>query len=50
MLTLKVKYSKKLKNFYVKLPSKLLKELSWNTGDNIEWIDNKDGSFTLKKV
>lgn len=25
-------------------------ELGWKEGDEIEWIDNRDGSWTLKRV
>lgn len=24
-------------------------ELGWTEGDNLEWIDNEDGTWTLKK-
>ena len=34
---------------YLQLPSKLLKQLKWKLGEQLEWIDNKDGSYTLKK-
>ena len=34
---------------YIRLPSKLLKELKWKVGQQLEWLENKDGSFTLKK-
>ena len=27
----------------------ILSEVGWKTGDTIEWIDNKDGSWTLRK-
>jgi hypothetical protein len=27
----------------------ILSEVGWQTGDTIEWIDNKDGSWTLRK-
>ncbi len=27
----------------------MLKEVGWKEGDVLEWIDNKDGSWTLKK-
>jgi bifunctional DNA-binding transcriptional regulator/antitoxin component of YhaV-PrlF toxin-antitoxin module len=36
--------------YFVQLPKKLLKDMGWNVGDNIRWVDNKDGSFTLEKV
>jgi hypothetical protein len=31
------------------LGNELCDELGWKSGDVIEWIDNKDGSWTLKK-
>lgn len=36
-------------NLFVPLSDELLKEVGWKIGDTIEWIDNKDGSFSLKK-
>ena len=24
--------------------------LGWQVGDHLEWLDNKDGSWTLKKI
>ena len=30
-------------------PDKFLEELGWKEGDVLEWIDNKDGSFSLVK-
>ena len=26
-----------------------LKQIGWQLGDVLEWLDNKDGSWTLKK-
>jgi bifunctional DNA-binding transcriptional regulator/antitoxin component of YhaV-PrlF toxin-antitoxin module len=31
------------------LPEDLLKEAGWKEGDNLLWIDNKDGSWSLVK-
>ena len=31
------------------LPDDLLEITGWVEGDVLEWIDNKDGSFTLTK-
>ena len=31
------------------LPDDLVEELKWVDGDKILWIDNNDGSFTLRK-
>ena len=35
---------------FFNIPEILQKELQWNEGDQIEWMDNKDGSWTLRKV
>ena len=32
------------------LPDEVIKELGWETGDTLQWIDNEDGSWTLKNV
>ena len=32
------------------LPDDLLAEVGWNTGDTINFADNKDGSWTMSKV
>jgi bifunctional DNA-binding transcriptional regulator/antitoxin component of YhaV-PrlF toxin-antitoxin module len=31
------------------LPNDLLKEAGWKEGDNLIWIDNKDGTWSLIK-
>ena len=30
-------------------PPEFLEVLGWKEGDMLEWVDNKDGSFLLKK-
>ncbi|HBC3976575.1 MULTISPECIES: MbcA/ParS/Xre antitoxin family protein [Vibrio] len=35
---------------FFNIPETLQKELQWEDGDQIEWLDNKDGSWTLRKV
>ena len=30
-------------------PPEMLEELGWKEGDVLQWIDNNDGSFQLKK-
>jgi len=32
------------------LPDRLLELQGWEEGDILEWTDNNDGTFTLKKV
>lgn len=33
----------------IEFPDDFLAETGWKTGDVIEWIDNKDGTWTIKK-
>lgn len=28
----------------------IAEELGWQVGDTLQWIDNQDGTYTLKKV
>ena len=37
-------------NLILPLPEELLEKMSWEIGDNLEWINNNNGTFTLKKV
>ena len=32
------------------LNDEILEGTGWKTGDSIDWIDNKDGSWTMKKI
>ncbi|EHK8998483.1 MbcA/ParS/Xre antitoxin family protein [Vibrio vulnificus] len=34
--------------FFFNIPEVLQKELQWEENDQIEWLDNKDGSWTLR--
>ena len=34
---------------YIEFPKDVREEVGWEDGDIIEWIDNKDGSWTLRK-
>lgn len=34
---------------FIEFPDEVLKETGWKEGDCIEWVDNHDGSFTLRK-
>lgn len=36
-------------DYYIELNDDILDGTGWKTGDTLEWVDNKDGSFTLKK-
>ncbi|MGI2175480.1 hypothetical protein [Shewanella ulleungensis] len=35
---------------FFRIPTIYEQELQWEEGDIIEWIDNKNGSWTLQKV
>lgn len=37
-------------SYYVNFPDDLLAAANLKEGDSIEWIDNKDGSYILKKI
>lgn len=47
---LDVQHNDETDETFIQLPDELMKEAGWNLGDDIEWIDNKDGSWTMKKV
>lgn len=36
--------------YFIDIPDELLKELGWKSGDKVEWIDNGDGSYSVRKV
>ncbi len=38
------------KELFFELPADLLGALDWKEGDHLKFIDNKNGSFHLKKV
>lgn len=31
------------------VPDEILQEMGWGLDDKLEWIDNNDGTFTLRK-
>ena len=33
----------------IPFPEEFVKELGWKEGDILTWIDNEDGTFTLRK-
>jgi len=35
---------------FVELPDRLLKELGWEEGDDLEWVEQPNGNWTIKKV
>lgn len=49
LTTATVQYDKETDEYFVVFDEELLRGLGWREGDNIMWIDNKDGTYTLKK-
>jgi hypothetical protein len=45
--TLTVKYDEETGDHYLQFTKEMLDELGWQIGDELQWIDNKDGSWTL---
>jgi hypothetical protein len=39
----------KTKELYIQFPPDAISQMGWNENDVIEWLDNGDGSWTLKK-
>jgi len=35
---------------FITLPDEVIEETGWKSGDRIQWIDRKDGSFEMKKI
>lgn len=35
---------------FIELPYRLLQQLGWKEGDDLEWIETKDGGWTVRKV
>jgi uncharacterized membrane protein (UPF0127 family) len=33
----------------LEFPDDLMESAGWKVGDTVEWIDNKDGTWTLRK-
>jgi len=34
---------------FIVLPEEELEALDWHSGDVLEWLDNSDGSWTIRK-
>ena len=47
--TLEVKEDPENGDAILEFPDDLMQEAGWKEGDTLEWIDNKDGSWTMKK-
>ena len=47
--TLEVKEDPKSGDAILEFPEDFLEAAGWKEGDELDWIDNKDGSWTMKK-
>ena len=47
---LDVQQDKESKDYYIQLNDEILEASGFKCGDNLEWVDNKDGSYTLIKI
>jgi len=47
--TVAVVYDEDTQDYVLPLPDDLLQDLKWNIGDTLVWIDNQDGTITVKK-
>lgn len=47
---LKVEKNEETGEFFITPPEGMLDKMGWKPGDKIDWIDNKNGTFTLIKV
>ena len=46
-VTLTVEYDEETGDHYLQFDNDMLARLGWQAGDELIWIDNKDGSWTL---
>lgn len=37
-------------DLFIELPQRLLKQLGWNEGDDLQWIQDTNGNWIIKKV
>ena len=48
--TLHVEEDSETGDYMLTFPPELLEQAGWKEGDTIDWVDQKDGSWLLKKV
>lgn len=48
--TLNIEEDPKTGDYMLTFPTDLLEQAGWKEGDNIKWIDQKDGTWRLVKV
>jgi bifunctional DNA-binding transcriptional regulator/antitoxin component of YhaV-PrlF toxin-antitoxin module len=48
--TVAVHFDEETQDYVLPFPEELLEDLKWNIGDTLTWIDNLDGTYTIKKI
>ena len=46
---IEVQENGKTKELFLEFPPDAINQVGWAEGDDLEWIDNEDGSFTIQK-
>ena len=49
-LPVQQKIEEGIDDYYIQFPDDLLEAANLNEGDTVEWVDNKNGTYTLRKV
>jgi len=48
--TVDIKHADQSDDLWMDIPTELMEEMGWEVGDDLKFIDHKDGSFRLKRV
>jgi bifunctional DNA-binding transcriptional regulator/antitoxin component of YhaV-PrlF toxin-antitoxin module len=48
--TLEIQEDPVTSELYIELPQRLLAQLGWKEGDDLEWVELENGSWSVKKV
>jgi bifunctional DNA-binding transcriptional regulator/antitoxin component of YhaV-PrlF toxin-antitoxin module len=48
--TIKLEEDPETGDLIIPFTDEILESAGWKEGDNLEWIDNKDGTWIIKKV
>lgn len=48
--TIDIKHVEEGDDLYMQIPDELMEDMGWEIGDDLKFIDHKDGSFRLRKV
>ena len=47
--TIAVQFDEETQDYVLPLSEEIVQDLKWNIGDTLTWIDNLDGTVTVKK-